>query len=746
MEQTTKERILIVDDTPANIDVLGAMLMDYYEINVAINGPMALEIAETELPPDLILLDIMMPGMDGYEVARQLKSNPVTKGIPIIFVTAKIEQEDEAFGFALGAVDYIRKPVSTSVTLARIKSQLELKQYRDNLTAMVEQKIAEVKSSKQLLRDTEDERIKIAGDLKHSEESAYKNLVYFRELFMNSPNGIILVGTNRQIIRANQSFATLMGCTIEETTGTDVREAFIAMDCRKEWFQLIERAMEGETLSLEIQCYHKKGFNIPVAALTYPVTINNNVEGIFVLYENISQRKNYEDKLKHHAFHDALTGIPNRVLLMDRLNQAIELKRTIDGFNFSVFLLDLDRFKSINDSLGHQAGDTLLIAVTARIQFCLRPMDTIARLGGDEFAILLHNIQSPDQVVSIAERIRKSAETLFVIDGHEAHISASIGIVIDTELYETGEELIRDADLAMYHAKDAGKGCYKIFSPTMHDKAMESLALEKELRNAVENSGLELYYQPIINIESMELEGFEALIRWNHPCYGLVTPDQFIPLAEETGLIIPMGEWIIKSACQQLKQWKDESTQGQALTLSINVSIKQFLQENFVNFLFSAVSNQGLSPMDIKIELTESLLMAHTDSAVKKLQSLRERGFFLVLDDFGTGYSSLSYLQQFPIDTIKIDRSFISSLEVRKESVEIVKAIISMSKSLGMSVVAEGVEKEEQFKILAGLACDSAQGFLFAKPLDSDAASRFVVDKETTHHRLLCKDGLGVAP
>ncbi|MCP4118848.1 MAG: EAL domain-containing protein [Desulfobacteraceae bacterium] len=594
MEQTTKERILIVDDTPANIDVLGSMLMDHYEISVAVNGPMALEIADADLQPDLILLDIMMPGMDGYEVARQLKSTPATREIPIIFVTAKIEEEDEAFGFALGAVDYIRKPVSTSVTLARIKSQLELKQYRDNLTAMVEQKIAEVTVSKQLLRNTEEERIRIA------------------------------------------------------------------------------------------------------------------------------------EELKIQAFHDALTGIPNRALLMERLNQAIELKRTTGKFDFSVLLLDLDRFKSINDSLGHQAGDKLLIAVTERIQACLRSMDTIARLGGDEFAILLPNTQSRDQVTTIASRIREAAETPFIIDGYEAHISASIGIVIDTGPYETGNQLIRDADLAMYHAKDTGKDCFKVFTPTLHDKAMESIILEKELRTAIENSHLELYYQPIMGVDSKGLEGFEALIRWNHPSHGLIMPDQFIPLAEETGLIIPMGEWIIKRACRQLKQWKHELSQDTCLTLSINVSIKQFLQENFVEFLHATVSNQGLSPREIKIELTESLLMAHTESAVKKLQTLREYGFALVLDDFGTGYSSLSYLQQFPIDTIKIDRSFISSLETREESVKIVKSIISLSKSLGMSVVAEGVEEEAQLKALGRLACDSAQGYLFAKPMDCEAATRYI--------------------
>jgi diguanylate cyclase (GGDEF)-like protein len=594
MEQTTRQSILIVDDTPANIDVLGAMLMDHHEIRVAVNGPMALEIANAEIPPDLILLDIMMPGMDGYEVARQLKSSPVTREIPIIFVTAKIEEKDEAFGFTLGAVDYIRKPVSTSVTLARIKSQLALKQYRDNLTAMVAQKIAEVQSSQQLLRNTEEERIRIAGELK-------------------------------------------------------------------------------------IQ-----------------------------------------------AFHDTLTGIPNRALLMERLKQAIELKQTTPNFNFSVLLLDLDRFKSINDSLGHQAGDKLLIAVTARIQSCLRSMDTIARLGGDEFAIILHNIRHHDQVTGIAERIREVAENPFIIDGYEAHISASIGIVMDTENYGTCDQLLRDADLAMYHAKERGKDCFKIFTPAMHHKAMERITLEKELRNAIENADLELYYQPIIGIGAMELEGFEALIRWNHPCHGLVTPDKFIPLAEETGLILPMGEWIIKRACQQLKKWKTEFTQAQGLTLSINVSIKQFLQKNFVDFLFATVSTQGLSPGDIKIELTESLLMAHTESAVKKLEALRACGFALVLDDFGTGYSSLSYLQQFPIDTIKIDRSFVSSLETRKESVEIVKSIISLSKSLGMSVVAEGVEKKAQLKTLAALACDSAQGYLFARPMDCGAASLYI--------------------
>lgn len=719
-----KKRILIVDDTPANIDVLGAILMSEYDISVAVNGPMALDIVDSSLPPDLILLDIMMPDMDGYEVAKRLKASNKTSQIPVIFVTAKIEDEDEAFGFEVGAVDYIRKPVNSSVTLARIKSQLELKQYRDQLSQLVEKKSHQVESSIKQLENERNKLSKAAEDLKDSKASAHKNHIYFRDLFMNSPHGIILVGPDDKIINTNKSFSKLVGYEIEEIVNKKTSGFSVAEDQKDEHKSLIRQALIKGSVSMETRCFHKNGYKMHVSALAYPVKIENRVQGVFVFYENISQRKLLEEKLRHQAYHDTLTGIPNRLLFSERLEFAIEKQKKSKNFRFATLLIDLDRFKSVNDSLGHQAGDKLLKAVTSRIRGHLRSDDTIARLGGDEFAILLSGIEGRTEVEAIASRIRKAAESTFIIDGQEVHISASIGIVFDTKSYENANLLLRDADLAMYHAKDAGKAQFKFFSSKMHEELMTSVTIEKELRKALEKDMLALYFQPIVQVSTERIEGFEALIRWHHPEKGLISPDKFISIAEETGIMVPMGEWIIEEACRQLVFLQENFSRN--LTVSVNISIKQFLQNNFVDHLSKTIEDHNLSSSDIKLEFTESLLMEHTNSAVLKLEKLKELGFLLVIDDFGTGYSSLSYLQQFPIDQIKIDRSFINSMGNREDSFEIVKSILSLSKSLGLSVVAEGVETRAQLSTLSELACESAQGYYFAKPMPTKKIRQYL--------------------
>ena len=714
MSHGTKERILIVDDTPANIDVLGAILTDEYDISVAVDGPMALDIAQSATPPDLILLDIMMPEMDGYEVAQQLKSNETTQQIPIIFVTAKIEDSDEAFGFEIGAVDYIRKPVNPSVTLARIKSQLELKKYRDRLTRLVEEKTSDVATTQQQLQDQLNRLSIVKEDLNDKKAVAHKNQVYFRELFMNSPYGIILVGKDNRIIRSNSSFSNLMGYSISDILNKKFPGFSVGENAENAHLKLIEQAMKGDTVSIETKCRHKKGYDIPISALTYPVKLSGNIQGVFVFYENISQRKIFEEKLKHQAYHDILTGIPNRLLFSERLDFAIDRQRTSVDFRFSVLLIDLDRFKSVNDSLGHQAGDELLKAVSKRISHCLRTKDTLARLGGDEFAILLPDIHEKNKLSLIASRIRRAVESSFAIQGQEVHISASIGIVMDTRSYKDANHLLRDADLAMYDAKDSGKAQFKFFTPQMHENLMASVTMEKDLRQALETAQLMLFYQPIVRVRDTQPVGFEALVRWHHPEKGIIPPDQFVPIAEETGLILPMGEWIIETACQQLARWK--KAYKTTLSVNINISIKQFLQNRFKKHLMATIRHYSLSTEDIKLEFTESLLMEHTRSAVNKLKDLKQAGFTLAIDDFGTGYSSLSYLQQFPIDQIKIDRSFINSMDRREDSFEIVKSVLSLSKSLGLSTVAEGVETQAQLATLARLSCEYAQGYFFAKP------------------------------
>ena len=726
-QSAKKERILIVDDTPANIDVLGAILMQDYEISVAVNGPMALDIMESGLLPDLVLLDIMMPEMDGYEVARQLKSNEKTREIPVIFVTAKIEEEDEAFGFQMGAVDYIRKPVNSDVTLARIKSQLELKRYRDHLTDEIREKSHQVRTSAHALETERHKLDKTTRDLAGVQASALKNQIYFKELFMNSPHGIILVGPDNKIINTNKSFSDLVGYETDEIINKKTSGFSVADDLKDAHESLIQEALVHGSMSMETRCFHKQGYEIHVSALAYPVKINNRVQGVFVFYENISQRKQFENKLRHQAFHDALTGIPNRLLFSEQLDIAIQKQETLKNYRFAVLLIDLDRFKSVNDSLGHQAGDTLLKAITKRVQNHLRDGDTLARMGGDEFAVILSKVGDSARVEAIASRIREAAESKFTIDGNEVHISASIGIVLDTRSYTRADQLLRDADLAMYQAKDAGKARFKFFTPEMRKDLLRRMNVEKELRHALENEELSLFFQPIVRVADSRVNGVEALVRWQHPEKGLIPPDRFIPIAEETGLILPVGDWIISEACRTLRQL--QSGYGDHLTMSINISIKQFLQNNFVADLINTVQAREIHPSTIKLEFTESLLMTHTDSAVEKLNTLKGHGFILVIDDFGTGYSSLSYLQQFPIDEIKIDRSFILSMETRRESKAIVTSILSLSKGLGLTTVAEGVETGDQLDSLAGLHCEFAQGYYFSKPCPvSDLTTKSTLD------------------
>jgi len=719
-----KEKILIVDDTPANIDVLGGILAQDYDISVAINGHMALEIVHSEETPDLILLDIMMPEMDGYQVAKFLKSDQTTSHIPIIFVTAKIDDADEAVGFEVGAVDYIRKPVNAPITLARIKSQLELKRYRDRLTRMVGKKTDQVKHSQKALVEEKQKLTQVQGDLKDKSAQAHKNQAYFRELFMNSPYGIILIDRNKKVLSSNKSFIDLFGYAYSDLNYNEFPANMPDGRSQEKIKDLVQKALAGRIGKTETGCRHKNGVDIQVSALAYPVKIDGVIQAVFVFFEDITQRKLFEQKLHHQAFHDALTGIANRRYFTEQLDTLLEMQKKRPRFRFAVLLIDLDRFKNVNDSLGHLAGDQLLKMVTEKIKQCLRSNDLLARLGGDEFAILLSDVDSDGLISAIAERITKEAASPFMINGQEVRISASIGVVTHTQGNDTADSLIRDADLAMYHAKDSGKAQFQFFSSRMHESALTCLTIETELRKALEHRELVLYFQPIINIASKALEGFEALIRWHHPSRGLVPPDKFIPIAEETGLILPIGDWVIQEGCRKLVQLKKKNSQ--LLTLNLNVSIKQFLENDFTDKLKYEMSKTGLSPQDIKLEFTESLLMEHTQQAVEQLYALRDLGFKLAIDDFGTGYSSLSYLQQFPVDQIKIDRSFINAMDQQEESRKIVKSILALAKSLDISTVAEGVETRSQLDQLSDLSCGSCQGYFIAKPMPWEDLHDFI--------------------
>ena len=434
------------------------------------------------------------------------------------------------------------------------------------------------------------------------------------------------------------------------------------------------------------------------------------------------------EHFRHAAFHDALTGLPNRSLFSEHLRIALERARQNEEYLFCVLFLDLDRFKNINDSLGHPCGDELLILVARRLEGCIRQTDMVARFGGDEFAILLDAIENPSDAIRVAEKVQQEISAPFKLHNHEAVTTASIGVALNTSDYSEAEDMIRDADTAMYRAKDQGKARYEIFDTAMHTRAVTLLRLESDLRRALEREELCVYYQPIVSIASGELHGFEALVRWQHPERGIISPDQFIAVAEETGLILSLGMGVLREACSQLRRWQQRSPSDRNLTISVNLSAKQLSQADLIEKVEEVLRESGIDPWQLKLEITETVVMENAELAALTLARLRGLGVRLSIDDFGTGYSSLSYLNRFPVDTLKIDRSFITRLNQGDENVEIVKTIVMLAGNLGMQVVAEGVETADQLQHLRLLKCQFGQGYLFSKPLAATDVDMFLLN------------------
>ena len=466
---------------------------------------------------------------------------------------------------------------------------------------------------------------------------------------------------------------------------------------------------------------------------------------------DITERKLTEAQLLHDAFHDALTGLPNRALFMDRLGHAAMRVKRHENCIFAVLFVDLDRFKVINDSLGHLSGDQLLIAVAERLKHCLRSGDTLSRLGGDEFTILLEDIKDVTEATNIAERIQASLRLPFSLSVHEVFVTASIGIVLSPTGYEQQDDLLRDADTAMYRAKAHGRACYRVFDKSMHLRAVTLLQVENDLRRAVQSLAklpsyymsnmrpgtpeeitqeFQVHYQPIVSLTSGKITGFEALLRWQHPDRGLLSPAEFIPIAEETGLIVPLGYWVLRTACCQTRAWQGSFPTTPPLTISVNLSTKQFLQPNLIGQIEQILGESGLDACNLRLEITESAIMENSETAATMLLQLRSMGIEIYIDDFGTGYSSLSYLQRFPVNALKIDRSFINRMGVEGEDSEIVRTIVMLADKLGIDVVAEGVETAEQLEQLREICCVQAQGqgYFFSKPLDSQAAETLITD------------------
>ena len=448
---------------------------------------------------------------------------------------------------------------------------------------------------------------------------------------------------------------------------------------------------------------------------------------------DITDRKQIEERLRHDAFHDALTGLSNRALLIDRLSHALTRVNRRGDYIFAVLFLDLDRFKMINDSLGHTLGDQLLVTVARRLRECVRPDDTVARLGGDEFVVLLDGVQDVEEASTIADRIQKSLMSPISLGDHEVVTSASIGIAASSRKYEHPEQILRDADLAMYRAKTLGKSRQEIFDGDMQHHMLLRFELESDLRGALDRGELSVYYQPIISISDGSVVAFEALVRWSHPERGMVPPSIFVPIAEETGLVLPIGDWILETACRQMKEWLPNLPADRLVSVHVNLSGRQFRHPDLVENVRATLERVGLEPRRLGLEITESVVMDNAASAAERLEQLRSVGVQLQIDDFGTGYSSLSYLHRFPIDTLKIDRSFIRDMLSDRKNIEIVRSITALAHELGMRVIAEGVETADQLAQLRKLGCERAQGHFFCEAVPPNSPSLFPMDDMASH-------------
>ena len=636
---------------------------------------------------DVILLDIMMPDINGLEVLKILRESHSAAELPIIMVTAESQSENIATALELGANDYVTKPLDFTVILARIRNQVARKR------------------AEETLRESE-ERFALA--MQGANDGLWDWNLVTNELFYSS------------------RWKSMLGYAEDDLT-----------DAPAEWFDRIvpedvERVrtaisshLAGDTdhFECEYRMMHRDNSRLWVLSRGLAV-FNRDGEATRIAgsLTDITARK----------VADPITGLPNRVLFLDRLGRAIERRKRHPEGQFAVLLLDLDRFKTINDSLGYAAGDYLLVMLAKRLEEGLRAEDlvvrygkqqSLARLGGDEFAILLEDLRRASDATRVANRLHTLMKQSFCIEGHEIYATISIGIALSSTGYENPDDVVRDAEIAMHRAKAQGKARHEIFDAQMHQRALRRLQVETDLHQALDKQEFVLHYQPIVRLETGRVHGFEALIRWQKPGEGFVSPVEFIPIAEETGLIIPLGEWILNAACDQMRQWQNQFPDYGPLLMSVNLSGKEFLQANLVTRINQALQRTGLPAACLKLEITESVIMDNASEATTMLEQLRALGAQISIDDFGTGYCSLSYLHTFPLDVLKVDRSFVSRMSDAPTNAEIVRTIIVLAHNLGLEVIAEGVETATDAEHLRSLGCEYAQGYFYSRPLDPEHAT-----------------------
>ena len=541
----------------------------------------------------------------------------------------------------------------------------------------------------------------------------------FHSAFTHASIGMALVAVDGEVLQINAALSALLGYGDGEIIGRRLRE-FVAAEDVQLLDERLARVVEHEVdrMSAELRCRHRNGDEVWASLhCAFFSDFKSSAPCLIVQAQDVTARRSAETRLHHIAYHDGLTNLPNRTRFNESLQQAIERNHGGARHAFAVLFLDFDRFKIVNDSLGHRAGDQFLVRVARRILEQVRSDDVVARLGGDEFAILMNDIAGEQPAIALAERLQQALRTPFLINGSEISTSASIGITFSGFGYRTPDDVLRDADIAMYKAKAQGKARYAVFDASLHAQVTEQLHLENDLRRTIENEQLELVYQPIFRLADGKLTGCEALVRWNHPVRGTIAPKIFIPLAEESGLIFQISNWALEQGCQQLRIWRERNPALADITLHVNISGYDLCQKTFAERVTRTLLQTGVSPHQLTLEITESVLMDRLESARETMAYLRDLGVALSVDDFGTGYSSLSYLSSLPISSLKIDASFVQKLQANVSDTEVVRAIVMLGRSLKKSVIAEGIETPAQLQQLRELGCELGQGFHLAKPL-----------------------------
>ncbi len=546
----------------------------------------------------------------------------------------------------------------------------------------------------------------------------------YRSLFHHNPDAVFSLDPRGRCLGANNACEDITGYSVDEILSRPWAGSIVHDDLRVA-LRNFARSVRGESQTFEISIIRKSGQRARLSVTTLPIMVGQQIVGIYGIAKDETNRRALEEQLAHQAFHDSLTHLPNRMLFLDRLQHAL-IRTERSHSTLAVLFLDLDNFKVINDSLGHEVGDQLLIHVANRLRATMRSGDTAARLGGDEFILLLEDMQSVAEAELVAQRVHDILKEPFIVHEREIFVTPSIGIALSSSPDDRPDDLLRNADVAMYRAKRNGRACYEIFDPSMHALALQRLELERDLRQAIEREEFFTRYQPKLDLATGRIVEMEALIRWEHPDRGVILPGDFIPLAEETGLVVPIGRWVLLQACLQMRDWCTRFPLDAPEAVSVNLSAVQLRMPKLAQDIEAVLAETGLEPSQLCLEITESVVMDNADQAMETLARLKETGVRLAIDDFGTGYSSLSYLKRFPVDTLKIDRSFVYELDGADENAVIVGVTIRLAHALGMRVVAEGVETQDQLDHLRELGCDLAQGYHIARPLAAELITELI--------------------